>query len=410
MGFIMLLTAKANRIGSGIQYTLNNNQDLLVKPGVTIVSTDDDAIFGSGNGQTVTVAGRVSGKDDGVQLDGNNATVLITATGYVRAVDDDAVEIRGLNSTVVNRGTIVGEYGVYYYGVGGNGAKLFNYGAIIATTDAVASSSDQTITLRNFGTITSFEGRAFYGDAGRDIVFNKGLMDGSVDLYTGNDLYDGRGGIVIGDIVGGTGNDTFRPGGGAEAISGDADIDTLDFRSGGGIRVDLNNVIANTRTAKGDIYTTIENVAGSATGADVLRGDNLVNTLKGFGGNDILVGNAGDDDIYGGAGRDTLTGGADDDQFFFFKRNELGDRITDFGNDIDTLNFQASAFGLPAGPLAAGRFKSGMSNQAGDGNDRFIFNTGTGKLFFDPDGTGAQAAVLVCDINAIVTAANIFIF
>ncbi len=111
---------------------------------------------------------------------------------------------------------------------------------------------------------------------------------------------------------------------------------------------------------------------------------------------------------------DTLTGGFDDDSFTFDSKANCGDIITDFGNGVDDISVNGDAFGarLADGFLAAGRFKSGTNNLAGDANDRFIFNTATDKLYFDADGTGSKAAILVATFSngVTITANDIFIF
>ncbi|MBC7986831.1 MAG: calcium-binding protein, partial [Sphingomonadaceae bacterium] len=74
------------------------------------------------------------------------------------------------------------------------------------------------------------------------------------------------------------------------------------------------------------------------------------------------------------------------------------DTILDFAAGADQIALDSAVFGLPEGALAEGRFVLG--NAAGDANDRLIYNAGTGKLFFDPDGSGAQAKVLIANFSA----------
>ena len=146
----------------------------------------------------------------------------------------------------------------------------------------------------------------------------------------------------------------------------------------------------------------------------MIRGNSSANQLLGQAGADAIDGAAGAELIRGGLGVDTLTGGTGNDSFRFQTLAEVGDIITDFsnagGND-DKFQLVASAFGggLVAGALAATQFQSRADNVAQDANDRFIFRTTDRTLWFDADGTGAGAAVLVADLQAgaTMTAADI---
>ena len=62
-----------------------------------------------------------------------------------------------------------------------------------------------------------------------------------------------------------------------------------------------------------------------------------------------------------------------------------------FQRDVDTIKLENAIFkALPAGALASSAFFVGA--QAHDANDRIIYNSATGALLYDPDGTGSQAA------------------
>ncbi len=407
----MVIQAKTQS-GTGIQYNLGTTQDLFVAKGVFVQSTDTNAVSGTGNGQEVRVSGSVVGFNDGIHLTGDDAVVVINASGIVTGQTDDAVNFEGLNPTLVNRGTITGNYGIYIDGGAGR-ATVTNYGNIHTDSDSVTLGGAIRTALTNFGTIFSNSGTAYFGDALRDTVVNQGTIAGDINLAQGNDIYDGRGGRVTGNVFGGEGRDYFRLASSVETIVGDLGFDTLDFKGTAGVRVDLSNTIDNTGAAKGDTYFGIERVLGSLDGSDQLRGDVAENVLRGFGNADRLFGNAGNDDLFGGNGQDTLTGGADADNFYFDTYSSRGDVITDFANGIDALLFNDDAFGdLADGVLAASRFKSGTNNQAGDANDRFIFNANTDQLYFDADGTGNRDAVLVATFanGATITANDIFIY
>jgi Ca2+-binding RTX toxin-like protein len=168
--------------------------------------------------------------------------------------------------------------------------------------------------------------------------------------------------------------------------------------------VSLANDRVNTHEAAGDLYIGIENVIGSNVGADRIYGDTAVNTLEGRGGADGLYGGDGNDVLAGGAGIDTMTGGLGGDTFVFDQFSDCGDKITDFNNvtgDNDVIQIRASRFG---GGLTGGFLKLGELVQRGDhvanlATDRFIFDTTDKSLWFDQDGTGTKAAILVADLQ-----------
>lgn len=142
--------------------------------------------------------------------------------------------------------------------------------------------------------------------------------------------------------------------------------------------------------------TLIENATGGV-GNDTLNGNSQANTLLGQGGNDLLRGNAGNDILNGWLGSDNLGGGAGFDTFVFnsgLSQASNVDRINDFIHVQDTVRLENAVFtGLQAttGTLAPGAFHIGSG--AHDANDRIIYASFQGKLFYDPDGTGAAAQI-----------------
>jgi serralysin len=90
------------------------------------------------------------------------------------------------------------------------------------------------------------------------------------------------------------------------------------------------------------------------------------------------------------------------------------DLVTDFVSATDKLaldNAVFTALGLD-GNFAAGdaRFAAGAGFTSGrDASDRIFYNTTTGQLFYDADGSGAGAAQLVASLqgNPAITATDI---
>jgi len=77
--------------------------------------------------------------------------------------------------------------------------------------------------------------------------------------------------------------------------------------------------------------------------------------------------------------------------------------VTDFVSGVDKLQFSAAVYsGLGGiGDLAPGQFWSGAGVTGGhDADDRIVYNTKTGVLYYDADGSGSGAAVQVALIGA----------
>src|SRR6185312_13702641 len=147
-------------------------------------------------------------------------------------------------------------------------------------------------------------------------------------------------------------------------------------------------------------------------------GDAGADSIVGGTGNDSLNGNGGNDWIEGGAGNDSLNGGGDQDSYAF---REFGaanaDVITDFGSNWDNIQLGAAGFSAigASGRFAAGdvRFYAAAGATGGhDADDRIVYNTSTGQLFYDADGSGAVAAQLIGTIqnHSSVRATDIWVF
>lgn len=111
-------------------------------------------------------------------------------------------------------------------------------------------------------------------------------------------------------------------------------------------------------TSTAYVYATVQNDDAATNGNDrmeagagndtfaALGGDDIV---FGGAGNDSLDGGAGDDTLVGGSGNDVLTGGAGQDRFVFAASNEGFDTIVDFDAGVDSIGYDAAAFGNIAG-------------------------------------------------------------
>ncbi|WP_199247638.1 S-layer family protein [[Phormidium] sp. ETS-05] len=219
--------------------------------------------------------------------------------------------------------------------------------------------------------------------------------------------------IQTGDSVTISGFYLNSTGTGSGQISGNQITATLPLSGGTGQL--LGTISADGRTIQGNITftsgepgtstATIPFTMSSQTGAgnDVISGDDGTNSLSAGIGNDSLT---------GGVGADTLTGGDGSDDFIFNNSGEGSDIITDFTPGEDQIVIAAAGFGgnLSGGAvLPAIAFALGTS--ASDSNQRFIYDSTTGGLFFDGDGNGPSSQVQLATLSGLpaLSAADIFV-
>jgi Ca2+-binding RTX toxin-like protein len=270
---------------------------------------------------------------------------------------------------------------------------------------SVSYALDITAKIELFETTNSASTKALKlagSDASQTIIGN-----------AGNNILDGAGGNDV--LIGGIGADTLIGGSGSDTASYAA--------SKTGVTVSLVKSSLNTGEAQGDKFTSVEGLIGSNFN-DKLYGDNLSNKLSGGNGNDYLVGYGGKDTLTGGAGNDklvggldndTLTGGAGADTFVF--STALGtnnvDKITDFSVKDDVIHLENAVFLklLTTGTLSADAFASNVNGTATDKLDRIVYESDTGKLFYDADGSGKGAATQFASLKAglALTADDFFV-
>jgi Ca2+-binding RTX toxin-like protein len=235
------------------------------------------------------------------------------------------------------------------------------------------------------------------GDANGNLLTGAGyddVLSGLVgnDVLIGNagaDILDG--GIGMDYMEGGLGNDTY-------IVDNAMDI-VQEISSAGGI--DL--VKSSVSYALG---THIENLMLTGVAAVSGTGNELANVIEGNAAANVLNGGAGNDILIGGGGNDTLVGGSGSD-FFVFKvaTNAVGnlDTVIDFQSGLDKIQLSRSVFsalGTASTTLTQGQFWSGAGVVKGhDADDRVLYNTSTGALYYDADGSGSVAAVQIALIG-----------
>jgi serralysin len=280
--------------------------------------------------------------------------------------------------------------------------------------------------------------------AGSDTLSGIENLTGSAfrDVLTGN--------ASANTLIGGGGNDVLTGGAGTdvllgedgddifvvavagdmasdETVTGGAGTDELRFAAtapstltiGSGVSVE--KVVIGTGTAAAAVLTGAAalNVNASSAangrimignaGANILTGSAFNDTLEGGAGIDTISAGVGDDVITGGLGADTLTGGSGSDTFIF--NSTLGatniDRIQDFSVVDDMIHLENTGIFsalTSTGVLASGAFNTGT--RATEADDRIIYDSASGKLFYDSDGNGSAAAVQFATLTSGLTLTN----
>ncbi|WP_269780285.1 M10 family metallopeptidase C-terminal domain-containing protein [Methylobacterium sp. Leaf118] len=229
------------------------------------------------------------------------------------------------------------------------------------------------------------------GDAAGDKFF-------SIENLTGSDQAD----RLTGDwrantLDGGAGADTLAGGYGNDIYLVDNTGDRVIEAGSGGTDLVRSSVSFWLNGQSIENLTLVGGVAINGTGngaANTLSGNGAGNILTGLDGNDTLSGLGGADTLVGGTGSDRLTGGTGADSFVF--NTALGasnrDTITDFSAVDDTIHLDDAVFtALAGGPFQASDF--GTGTVAKTAQQHIVYDTASGALFYDPDGTGSAAQV-----------------
>jgi Ca2+-binding RTX toxin-like protein len=199
--------------------------------------------------------------------------------------------------------------------------------------------------------------------------------NGFAQTLTGNaaaNTLNGKGGADT--MIGGNGDDTYVVDKGRDVVveaageGTDRVLTTVSYRLGDG--QSIQELSARSATSTTDISLT---------------GNELAQTIRG---------NAGDNIISGEGGRDTLWGAKGADSFVFDTKLSAStniDRILDFSVTDDTIRLDHDVFtALKVGALSSGSFEVGT--HATEANDRIIYNSATGALFYDANGSASGGA------------------
>ena len=183
------------------------------------------------------------------------------------------------------------------------------------------------------------------------------------------------------DLQGRGGNDTLRGGAGADTLDGGEGRDVADYSDNNFFKIVAKINGANTTiTVNGVQQDTLISIEGAKGGNanDKLTGDNKANEFDGSLGKDILTGKGGKD------------------HFVFSTALGSGnvDTVKDFKHGTDKIDLDDAIFAKLGPSVSSGEFlKVSSGHAARQKDDRLIYNTTDGGLWYDKDGSGNGAAI-----------------
>jgi Ca2+-binding RTX toxin-like protein len=393
---IYLFTSAADHLSAEINDTGTSGVDEIrfaaTRPGTLVLFGDDVGIervvIGTGTGAQAVSTGRgalnvdASLVQNDLEMVGNAGANRLTGTAFGDTIDGGAGNDR------ID---------------GGSGTDLMR-GGTGNDTYVVDNAGDITLELANAGTDTVESSISWTLAANIERL----VLTGDTDIDgTGNDLNNtltGNGGNNT--LTGAGGNNTMYGLGGDDTYVVDSVGDRVFETQGASSRVDAGGVDTVRASVNFTLGNFVENLVLTGS-ADVngngnaldneIAGNTGNNRLDGKAGDDTLDGGGGNDVLIGGLGNDVLTGGAGDDIFRFDTRLSASsnvDQITDFGGG-DRIQLENAVFNRlrSTGTLSDDFFVSGDGAVALDANDHVIYDSSTGALYYDPDGSGSAAMV-----------------
>jgi len=263
-------------------------------------------------------------------------------------------------------------------GIGNDTFVVDNFGDIV--TEAAAAGTDTVQSSISFTLGSNLENLALTGAANVNGTGN--AVNNALTGNSGNNLLNGLAGADT--MTGGGGNDTYV-------------VDNVSDKA-------IETAAGGTDTVQSSVSITIldevENLTLTGAGAINGAGNALDNTIVGNGAANILNGRD---------GNDTLNGGAGADIFRFDSALNAGTNVDDIiGYSVadDTIFLNRAIFtGIAAnGTLAAGAFRA--STAAVDADDRILYDSATGQIFYDSDGVGGVAAILFATVTPATVLSN----
>ncbi len=377
----------ADRVLSAVSFALAADDN--IEQLSTTLATGTTAISFNGNDLAQTITGNagvnsfngMAGNDTIFGLGGNDT--LNGGTGDDQLVGGDGNDWFYIDSTLDTVVELVG---------GGTADRILTSVTFVmsALADIEQLSTTSQAGVTNINLTGNALAQMITGNSGMNALNGLGGAD-TMYGWDGNDTLNGGTGVDV--MVGGNGDDWFYV---------DDALDTVIDQVGGGTADRVLSSVTYALSAAANIEILSTAAAGGVTAIDLtgnsiaqtITGNEGANRLSGLGGNDTMNGGGGSDTLNGGTGTDLLVGGLGADTFVF--DTALGaTNIDTIGGYIvadDMIQLSSAIFtGLAAGALNAAAFASNATGLAERTSDHIIYQSTTGKLFFDVDGLGGAA-------------------
>ncbi len=431
-----------DRVATSVSFVLASDDNIEVFTTSSVGGTNAINLTGNALAQTITGNAGANTLNDGggagidnlVGLGGNDTYVLgnsgaiiveaagggtadrvKTSVSFTLAADDDIEVLETTNAALTTAINLTGN-ALTQAITGNDGANVLSDGGAGGDDTLAGRDGNDTYIVRNSGAIiVELAGDGTADRVATGVSFTL-AADDDIELFTtsssgGTTAINLTGNALSQSITGNAGANVLSDGGGAGAdtMTGLGGNDTYIVRNAGTVIVEGAGQGTNDRVAAGvsfvlatdDNIETLTTTSNAGTGAINLTGNALSQTI---------TGNAGANRINGLGGNDTLTGGGGSDTFVF--TTALGatniDEITDFNVAADTIELENAIFTvLATGTLTAAAFRLNATGLAGDATDRIIYDSATGNLYFDADGTGATARVQFAVLDAGLVLTNL---
>lgn len=352
----------------------------------------DESVSGSDGIDTV-ISSVTYDLSNTTRVKGAVERLTLTGTASINAIGN------GLNNILIgNSGNNVLD------GKGGNDQMRGLQGNDRYYIDSTGDVADESVSGSNgIDTIVSSITLSLYNAAQVKGTIERLGLTGTANINaTGNaldNILTGNSGANV--LNGSIGADSMRGLGGSDFYYVDNAGDIIDETVAGSNGTDtvyssINFNLADTVHVLG----SVERLTLLGTGPVNGTGNDLSNVIRGNSGTNVIA---------GGRGNDTLTGAGGTDYFLFnttLNSSTNVDTITDFAGPSDTIQLDNAIFtALTAtGFLSSAAFRVGAA--AGDATDRIVYDSATGALLYDRDGTGTAAAIKFAQMSTGLALTN----